>query len=257
METLIVDDDHPDILNGRLIVGNIYTLQEQTPPNGYVVGGKVEFKVLENGDIEMVSESTEYTLDKNTGRIVMVDDATTLGLAKTDEAGNYLGGAVYTVEGKFADGTDKKEFSPTTAGTLEIHELFIEGEQYTLTETKAPKGYDALDEPVIFKFLARNGAEIVSAPEGMTSLTSETKQETIEKTTYTINIKNKRTAEQTQNFGNNTDKKVPTAAGKIEAAKAVNTGDTADITNWAALGTAAGAVMVLALVLIRRQKRKQ
>lgn len=254
VETLIVDDDHLDILNGRLIVGNIYTLQEQTPPNGYVVGGKVEFKVLENGDIEMLSESTEYTLDKNTGRIVMVDDATTLRLAKTDEAGNYLGGAVYTVEGKFADGTDKKEFSPTANGVLEIHELFIEGEQYTLTETKAPKGYEALNEPVIFNFLERNGAEIVSAPEGMASLTSETKQETIEKTTYTINIKNKKTVEQTQNSGNNTDKKIPTAAGRVEAA---STGDTADIINWAILGTVAGAAMVLALVLIRRQKGKQ
>ena len=163
-ETIIVDDEHPDALKGRLIVGNTYVLKEHTPPHGFEVGGEVKFTVNGDGTLTMEA-SQEYTLDEKTGAITMVNDPVEIGFFKTDMEGSLVEGSVFKVTGDFADGSTEQVIRLDGKEPVVLKELFKESEegvQYILEEVSPPEGYEALKESVSFKVSSGGEAELTS-----------------------------------------------------------------------------------------------
>ena len=150
-----------------LIAGETYTLTEITAPQGYELAGSVQFSVGVDGTISLTGATEDtstiagtdgtgtYTTSATEGMAVITatDHLAELTITKTDDEGTLLSGAEFTATEVLPEGQtgNPHVVSGTTDenGSLVLTGL-IAGKQYTLTETKAPAGYELLTDELTF-----------------------------------------------------------------------------------------------------------
>lgn len=88
--------------------------------------------------------------------MTLSDEPIRLSFAKADGRGNALDGALFSVSGVFADGRGHllNEGQVTTLEGLDVSALselnFVQGQTYTLEETRAPAGYELISGKLTF-----------------------------------------------------------------------------------------------------------
>lgn len=119
--------------NGELsfkdLAWGTYYLKETKAPKGYKLNTSVYTITLNKSDT-----SVDVYADQE-----VVNEMNSISFVKTNGAKN-LEGAEFELTGEFSDGSTKQ----TWTSTKDVHTitgLLINGNQYTLTETKAPDGY--------------------------------------------------------------------------------------------------------------------
>ena len=150
-----------------LIAGETYTLTEITAPQGYELAGSVEFTVGTDGSLVLMGTTEEtstiagtdgtgtYTTSATEGVAVITatDHLAELTITKTDDEGTLLSGAEFTATEVLPEGQTGNPHVVSGAtdenGSLVLTGL-IAGKQYTLTETKAPAGYELLTDELTF-----------------------------------------------------------------------------------------------------------
>lgn len=89
-------------------------------------------------------------------RLTLFDEPISLSFAKADGCGNALDGALFSVTGVFADdqGHLLNECQATILEGLDVSALselnFVQGQTYTLEETRAPAGYELISGKLTF-----------------------------------------------------------------------------------------------------------
>ena len=165
-----------------LIAGETYTLTEKTAPAGYELAGSVTFMVDKNGDVVNLGTATggsgSYAVGKDGGinLITAVDTKIDVtfqkdGDATLDGVTNPYAGAEFTItpaEGDaFADGTSDSLTKKTDAnGSFGLTGLLVAGSTYTVTESKAPAGYELIDGNLVFEVNADGTLTVTNEPAG-------------------------------------------------------------------------------------------
>lgn len=146
---------------GQLITGETYTIKEVTAPYGYAVAAKQpQFKFVADGKIEIVYSEDIISLKEN--KIFFTDEAIQITVTKTDGEGKSLQGAIFSLEGIFTDGDKKLDSTIKNLKVDKNGKVTLKGtdwnlvadELYTLTETKAPYGYQRDVQSITFKVQA-------------------------------------------------------------------------------------------------------
>ena len=103
-------------------------------------------------------------------RLTLSDEPIRLSFAKADGRGNALDGALFSVSGVFADGRGHllNEGQATTLEGLDVSALseldFVQGQTYTLEETRAPAGYELISGKLTFS-VSTDGKATLDASE--------------------------------------------------------------------------------------------
>lgn len=121
-----------------------YTLSETNPPAGYTKADDITFSVDINGKITVDGKT------QTDGTLTMVDKPDTNGIffSKTAVGGGAeLAGAEFNLTGSTFEGKTIDPITWTSGGTPK--RFMLEDGVYTLTETKAPTGYEAV-KPLTF-----------------------------------------------------------------------------------------------------------
>lgn len=175
----ITDSNAATALNGKLIAGNKYTITETTPPKGYKKAAPFDFIVGADGTVTLPDGSESYVSatqndQTNTAfQITVKDDLVRSMIKKTDAEGNLIGGAQFTITGKFKDDptTEKTQVvSPTATDAAEILNLIESSSKenpnhiYTLEETRAADGYQRVTKTA--QFFICPEAKLHFMPEG-------------------------------------------------------------------------------------------
>lgn len=162
---VITDTNKSTALTAKLIAGNTYTVTETTPPKGYKKAAPFDFTVNANGTVTLSDSSGSYVSatqndQTNTAsQITVKDDLVKTRIKKTDEAGQPIDGAQFTITGKFKKDpeTEKTQVvSPTATDAAEILNLIESSSKgnpdhiYTLEETRAADGYQRVTEKAEF-----------------------------------------------------------------------------------------------------------
>ena len=106
------------------------------------------------GNASLKEGSTGFSLEGS--RLTLSDEPIRLSFAKADGCGNALSGALFSVTGVFADGQGHllNEGQATTLEGLDVSALselnFVQGQTYTLEETRAPEGYELISGKLTF-----------------------------------------------------------------------------------------------------------
>lgn len=160
------------ILSAALIANEKYTITEVTAPGGYELAGSVEFTVGTDGMISIVAddaanadgatESAAVAGKNGTGTyaastdgdmavISATDHRVEVTITKTDGGENLLPGAEFTATSSNNGSAAGHSVTATTGedGKAVLSGL-IAGQEYTLTETKAPAGYELLTDTLTF-----------------------------------------------------------------------------------------------------------
>ncbi|WP_164506028.1 SpaA isopeptide-forming pilin-related protein [Companilactobacillus insicii] len=145
-------DSHGDVIgqfttdkDGKITFDNLakgkYTLTEVKAPDGYELNKIPQEFTIENG-----KETTFTAEDKKspTTPPVVEPDKGAITLTKTDESGKLLANAVYEL--KDSEGNVIGKYTTDKDGKFTIKDL-AEG-KYTLTEIKAPDGYELDKTPI-------------------------------------------------------------------------------------------------------------
>ena len=143
-------------IDDGLIKGEHYTLTEVTTPAGYVSVGSLQFTMNERGEI--VVENAEgtpagWTVNDDKVSLVAADNPVKLQITKHAPAsadgapGKVLEGATFTItpvgESMFADGSKTaRELETDENGIISSSAELVVGNQYDITETAAPEGYE-------------------------------------------------------------------------------------------------------------------
>ena len=150
-----------------LVAGNTYELRETISQNGYeVISGSLTFEVDESGAITPVGTENDDAFTIENGNIAITAENTPVKIAleKQDLEGNPLTGAEFTLEGDFTDGSTEK----TVKSGDEISGLIVTNgkdvHEYTLTETKAPDGYELIQGGFTFTLDTDGTVSVVSGP---------------------------------------------------------------------------------------------
>lgn len=139
----------------KLTANATYTLREKTAPAGYELMADVVFTVDAHGLVSFkdadAAAAAGYSVGEENGvvTITAIDQLIEITLNKKDLGGNALSGAEFTLEGKFSDTQDESKKLPLTDRPYTFSGL-IAGEEYTLTETKAPEGYELIADGFTF-----------------------------------------------------------------------------------------------------------
>lgn len=121
-----------------------YTLSETNPPAGYTKADDITFSVDINGKITVDGKT------QTDGTLTMVDKPDTNGIffSKTAVGGGAeLAGAEFNLTGSTFEGKTIDPITWTSGGTPK--RFMLKDGIYTLTETKAPTGYEAV-KPLTF-----------------------------------------------------------------------------------------------------------
>lgn len=121
-----------------------YTLSETNPPAGYTKADDITFSVDINGNITVGGKT------QTDGTLTMVDKPDTNGIffSKTAVGGGAeLAGAEFNLTGSTFEGKTIDPITWASGGTPK--RFMLEDGVYTLTETKAPTGYEAV-KPLTF-----------------------------------------------------------------------------------------------------------
>jgi len=163
--------------------GKTYTLEETNAPDGYQVVSKFTFTVDKDGKVTVTdTETTGGTVTAENGDITITDNISTINISKKAVAGSEeLPGAKMTLtlkkaakadatlEGVKESGkTDSKDATTIkwTSGSKEMVLTGLPDGDYTLEETAAPEGYDAVESA--FSFTIENGV-IKGTPKAVTT----------------------------------------------------------------------------------------
>ena len=155
------------IPSAELVAGNTYTVTEVTAPDGFELAGSVELTVGADGVITLTEATDEaptvagtegtgtYTASTVDGMAVITatDHPIELTITKTDGGEGLLPGAEFTATSSFmSEETSKPQVVTATTGEdgTAVLKGLIAGKQYTLTETKAPAGYELLTDELTF-----------------------------------------------------------------------------------------------------------
>ena len=139
----------------KLTANATYTLHEKTAPAGYKLMADVVFKVNEYGSVTFAdadaAAAAGYSVNEENGvvTITAIDQLIEITLNKEDLGGNPLSGAEFTLTGKFSD-TQAESKTLALEGSSYVFSGLIAGEEYTLTETKAPEGYELIADGFTF-----------------------------------------------------------------------------------------------------------
>lgn len=139
----------------KLTANATYTLHEKTAPAGYKLMADVVFKVNEYGWVTFADANAAaaagYSVNEENGvvTITAIDQLIEITLNKEDLGGNPLSGAEFTLTGKFSD-TQAESKTLALEGSSYVFSGLIAGEEYTLTETKAPEGYELIADGFTF-----------------------------------------------------------------------------------------------------------
>lgn len=148
------------VLVDGLLSGERYLLKEVQAPAGYILDDSpFEFTVGEDGTVEALSPQAGKGFSVSNGQTVTItktDDAVSLQLAKlgADSGDARLKGAEFTIEGTFAKDATSGVLEQRTFEGLSVEEVsalhFAVGQTYTLTETRAPAGYELIEGSLTF-----------------------------------------------------------------------------------------------------------
>lgn len=127
-------------LEGILQPGEKYTVTEVKAASGYVkLDAPVEFTVGSDSKLTLNAAAKDAAAVKDNGLSLVITNVQTVAeITKVDESGNPLSGAELAVkdaDGKVLATWVSEEIAHTITGVLNP------GETYTLSETKAPDGY--------------------------------------------------------------------------------------------------------------------
>ena len=131
--------DKPHEIEGKLVVGQTYTIKELEAPNGFVIGEDKVFTVEDKSEVQNV-----YIQNKSTKIIVN----------KLDENSNNLAGATLQILNEDKEVIDMWE-STTTGHTVD--NKLVVNQKYTLKELKSPVGYTIGDN---IEFTVNNTEDI-------------------------------------------------------------------------------------------------
>lgn len=148
------------VLVDGLLSGERYLLKEVQAPAGYILNDSpFEFTVGEDGTVEALSPQAGKGFSVSNGQTVTItktDDAVSLQLAKlgADSGDARLKGAEFTIEGTFAKDATSGALEQRTFEGLSVEEVsalhFAVGQRYTLTEARAPAGYELIEGSLTF-----------------------------------------------------------------------------------------------------------
>ena len=186
-KTLFTGADGKTSLDAQLVVGGTYTLEEEKAPAGYkLIDGMLSFTVNGDGTLSVAGQAPEGFAVSAEGGVAVVtatDAITEVSLSKLDiDSNEALGGAEFTLEGAFSDGqggsverlgNDAAKVIVGANGKLTVSGAsavadgegldairgLVAGEKYTLTETRAPEGYELNTEPFVFA-MGNDGAVV-------------------------------------------------------------------------------------------------
>lgn len=166
----VTTDNVSTLLEGKLLVGDTYTLEETHAPDGYeVIPGVLTFTVKDDGTFEKVSGDDAWAISATADGVAVItatDTPIEASLVKVSASGEELPGVAFVLEGTFTDGTMPKTVVGGQDGTAELEGL-IAGNEYTLTETVAPEGYEVIAGTLTFTVSKSGELSIVGdAPEG-------------------------------------------------------------------------------------------
>ncbi len=173
-------------LDGVLVAGGTYSIEETEPPAGYsLIDGVLTFTLSEDGrSVEEGSVAfkgadegvlTVTTVRGEDGvpqiRVAAIDDPVAFELTKTDETGSrLLEGAEFTLEASesstFADGSKSLALTTGADGKVELSAKLVAGGTYVLSEAKAPVGYKAISGSLIFT-VGMDGTIVSSSANGI------------------------------------------------------------------------------------------
>ncbi|WP_146003691.1 SpaA isopeptide-forming pilin-related protein [Enorma phocaeensis] len=173
----ITGDDGSVVLAG-LKAGSRYVLAETVAPAGYeLLTDTLTFDVAADGTITVVGNTPDgFTVGAAQDSVEVLDRVLGVSLVKTDEGGQALAGAEFTlepVEGTFPDGSASKTFTSDEFGAV-FTDLQLagspEGRAYVLTETVPPNGYRAIDPITLLVYEDGTVALAGDTPEGVARL---------------------------------------------------------------------------------------
>ncbi len=135
--------------NGQLsfkdLAWGTYYLKETKAPKGYKLNPSVYTVTLNKSD-----RVVDITADQE-----VTNEMNSISFVKTNGAKN-LEGAEFELTGEFSDGSTKQTWT-STKDAYTITGLLINGNEYTLTETKAPDGYILKDHSSVTFTMNDNG----------------------------------------------------------------------------------------------------
>lgn len=157
-----------------LRAGSAYRLAETVAPAGYeLLTEALLITVAPDGTISLADGSEQpsaFVLGSDGVSVAVINQMLGVTLVKQDLRGHGLAGAEFTLSGPFADGSEERTFVSDELG-LVFGELQLtgspEGTAYTLTETRAPEGYETLEPVTLLVFedgtveLAPNASDAV------------------------------------------------------------------------------------------------
>ena len=119
-----------------------YTMTEEAAPEGYLIANSINFRITENGTLEIKGTDGQYTPAENAtvqmiDELAPVDEPTTADVTFSKVAagqGEELPGATLTVTGG-------DNFSEEWVSTGTAKQLTLAPGEYTMTEEAAPEGY--------------------------------------------------------------------------------------------------------------------
>ena len=159
-KTIVTDETGYASLEGLLVAGEAYSIEEVRPPAGYeTIEGTFGFSVGEDGTIVPIGEPEAetggpgYTVASDGIALVAADEPVEISLKKVDVDGSPLEGAEFLVTGAFADGSGSKTVASGEDGTALIPSA-VAGVSYVIRESKAPEGYDAIEAEYSFDVTA-------------------------------------------------------------------------------------------------------
>ncbi|MGN8853499.1 SpaA isopeptide-forming pilin-related protein [Collinsella sp. HCP28S3_H5] len=137
-----VGDGRATDTDGSIVVTGLawgtYRFVEVAPAAGYYLDREEVATNELTVTADNVAGSIELPLDCGT----VTNTAFALKLLKRNGSGDALPGAVFTVEGRFADGSSVVELTSGDDGIASLGSAqLVAGETYTVTETAAPAGY--------------------------------------------------------------------------------------------------------------------
>ena len=186
-KTLFTGADGKTSLDAQLVVGGTYTLEEEKAPAGYkLIDGMLSFTVNGDGTLSVAGQAPEGFAVSAEGGVAVVtatDTLTEVSLSKVDiDSNEALCGAEFQIEGAFSDGrggsverlgNDAAKVIVGADGKLTVSgasavangegldaiQGLVAGEEYTLTETRAPEGYELNTQPFVFA-MGNDGAVV-------------------------------------------------------------------------------------------------
>jgi archaeosine-15-forming tRNA-guanine transglycosylase len=136
-----------------LLMGRTYTIRELKAPDGSYVSEKpisIKYRIGEDGKVEI--ESADFgtsernadtaSIDEN-GNIVWYEPPVVYQFDKVDEDGVAVAGAELVLKDEDGNVIDSWK---TDKSSHKVEGLLIAGKTYTLSETKAPEGYEIADD---------------------------------------------------------------------------------------------------------------